>query len=380
MQFSTRLVPRAFYYPVLVACISAALLLTLPGLTAPAEAAAVRGAGFVWANRPTSSFYTPISTYQYNSSDRLSNTLNTISRSGVGSYTVNFPNLGVTGGTVHVTAYGTSSHRCKVRSWGPGDTTTQRVNVRCATISGTPVDTMFTASYTNIKSVEAGRKLGYVLANNPTASSYTPITTHQSNSTGALNTITRSAIGTYTVRMPGLGIAAGHVQVTAFGDTTDFCKVTGWGPSGSTQTIGVKCFTATGSPRDSLFTLTYVDRINILGLHVCCQPDGHHSAYAWAHNPTATSYTPFSSYQFASSNTTGTVTRSGVGAYNVKWEFMNLNNGNVQVTAYNTTSASCKVAAWNSSSGVQVRCFTASGVPIDTLFDVAFTGPDVVLG
>lgn len=233
----------------------------------------------------------------------------------MGYYAVQFPGLGVTGGTVHVTAYGTTTDRCKVQNWGPSGTA-QQVYVRCHNHAGTAADTMFTASFTNQTTADAGRILGYVWANNAASASYTPSSTYQANSSGAINTITSSATGTYSVRLPGLGIARGDVQVTAYGSGSERCKVTGWGPSGTSQVIGVKCFTAAGAAADTAYTLTFIDRVNLIGVSVCCSPDGNPSAYAWANQPAAASYTPAPAYQFADFvGNNGTITRSGVGAY-----------------------------------------------------------------
>src|SRR5262245_42166976 len=58
--------------------------------------------GYVWANQPSSASYTPSLTYQFNSAGGT----NTITRSGVGQYTVHFPGLSTLGGHVQVTAYG----------------------------------------------------------------------------------------------------------------------------------------------------------------------------------------------------------------------------------------------------------------------------------
>ena len=42
------------------------------------------------------------------------------------------------------------------------------------------------------------------------------------------------------------------------------------------------------------------------------------------------------------------------------------------MTAYGAGSAYCKVAYWTPWAGVQVRCFSSAGVPVDTYFDVTF--------
>ena len=76
--------------------------------------------------------------------------------------------------------------------------------------------------------------------------------------TGQTNTITRSSTGVYQVRLPTLGAANGHVQVTAYGSGTNECKVASWGPSGTTQVVNIRCFTTAGAPADTLYSMTFV--------------------------------------------------------------------------------------------------------------------------
>jgi hypothetical protein len=84
---------------------------------APAYAAPITGAGYVWANDSTAAFYTPTASYNFNSTDPF-DTVNTVSRTedGIGPlYTVRFPGLGLVGGTVQVTAYGSGSVACQAQ-------------------------------------------------------------------------------------------------------------------------------------------------------------------------------------------------------------------------------------------------------------------------
>jgi hypothetical protein len=98
---------------------------------------------------------------------------------------------------------------------------------------------------------------------------------------------------------------------------------------------------------------------------------GPSGSYVWANEPTLAAYTPSLNYQWDDFGGTNTITRSGVGAYAVHFT-RPVSDGNVQVTAYGDGSEHCKVAFWNQSHGVQVRCFNSSGLPVDTRFDVAF--------
>lgn len=335
------------------------------------------GNAFVWANDPTAASYTPSSTYQHNSTVEFQD-VNTINRTDTGSYTVLLPNLGTPSGTVLVNAYGFTANSCKVAGWGPSGST-QTINVRCFNPAGQLADTLFSLSYNNW--VGGGSDIGYVWANQPTSESYVPATNYQGNSSGADNQISRLDTGSYQVWLPNLGQSAGHVQVTAYGYGSERCKVTGWGPSGTTQVVGVACFTTTGAPVDTFFTLTYVRDTNILGNNpVCCPPDGYPTAYVWAHDPTSASYVPTSAYQFSDFGARDQVSinRLGVGDYAVHDGYVTFSEGNVQVTAYGYGSEYCHVAYWNPTDGIRVLCYDANGNPVDTLYDASYTARRVI--
>ncbi|CAL9639756.1 hypothetical protein [Streptomyces sp. enrichment culture] len=326
----------------------------------PAQAAATRGYAYVWANQPSAPLntpYTPSGYYSRNSTGAV----NSVVRTGVGQYTVRMPRLGLLGGTVHVTAYGATNHSCSVAYWTPVGERLD-VHVRCFAASGYRADTYFSASYVN--TAYLGGRFGYVWADQPSSGSYTPSLTYQFNSAGVRNTITSSGIGQYTVRLPSIGSAAGHVQVTAYGDVAARCKVVNWYPSGTAQMVNVRCFTLGGALRDTRFTLTYTRGTGLLRTTP--------AAYAWANQPTAASYVPSAAYQYNSAGHTNRITRHGVGVYRVWTPGMPLGYGNVQVTAYGADSRHCKVDHWTPSSGIQVRCLTASGSPADTYVDVSF--------
>lgn len=98
--------------------------------------------GYAWANNPTAATYTPSPIYSYNSSGGPI----TITRAGVGRYSVKFAGLGgngVAGGHVQVTAYGPGSETCKVENWASGGADFV-VNVRCFRSPGAPLDTRYT--------------------------------------------------------------------------------------------------------------------------------------------------------------------------------------------------------------------------------------------
>lgn len=88
-----------------------------------------------------------------------------------------------------------------------------------------------------VPGVRRGRAiLGYAWADQPSTPTYTPDINWQYNSTGALNTITRSGVGTYQVTFPGISSTTpglNHVQVAqyrsfVFAGFTTTCRVQSW--------------------------------------------------------------------------------------------------------------------------------------------------------
>jgi hypothetical protein len=357
---------------VLIATAAIMVTLTVP-TTARAAASGLRGSAFVWADQPSSASYIPNPAYQWNS-QHPSAAVNTITRTGVGSYTVRLPDLGAFSGTVIVTAYGPTANSCKVLYWDPSGRD-QLVHIRCFTVTGVRADTHFTMSYTNPAGF--GNDFAYVWANKPTTASYVPSQPYQANSSGAVNQIKRRGTGSYLVELPNLGQEAGHVQVTAYGPGPKRCKVGSWGPVGTKQDIRVFCYAPSGNPADSRFTLTYVRDGNVLNEPICCRPDGNPTAYAWADRPSDASYTPEPLYQFTDSAPPITISRLATGSYAVHVPD-DLSSGNVQVTAYGRGSAQCKVNFWTPAAGIRVLCFSTTGSPVDTRFDVSFVGPFLI--
>ncbi|GGS51727.1 hypothetical protein [Actinokineospora fastidiosa] len=363
------------------AAVVAAVLVGTVVPAGTAQAAGARGAGYVWADQPTAASYTPSAGYQMNSTGPA--VRNTIRRAGTGVYEVRFTALGVTGGIAHATAYGTGTNHCKVSGWHVSGSD-QLVTVRCFTLAGAPADTRFTASYTNRTSwagFDYGRTYpgAYVWADNPTAADYTPTRTYQYNSEGFANRVTRLGRGTYKVHLPEIGweVRGGHAVATAYGSGSERCKVPGFGwdeGSRSEITVGVRCFTAAGEPVDTRFTLTFTDRTNILGLESCCNPNGHQSAHLLADDEDAASYTPAASYLHVTQGGAATGTRQGPGDYTMRLTNVNLGGGTVHVQSSSWDAEFCTVGHW-SAGGIKVRCHDAAGAPVDTPYELSFTGP-----
>jgi hypothetical protein len=132
-----------------------------------------------------------------------------------------------------------------------------------ATFSGNLADRRFTLTFHGDDGIlgVADRDRAHIFANLPGVSSYGVLPNLQLNSTGALNTVSRSAPGTYQVRLRGLFVAGGHVQVTAVSPAlgSPRCKVAGWGfGSGPDQLVNVRCFDSSGFPADAQYVMSYV--------------------------------------------------------------------------------------------------------------------------
>ncbi|HVR99559.1 MAG TPA: hypothetical protein VMW27_23245 [Thermoanaerobaculia bacterium] len=115
----------------------------------------------------------------------------------------------------------------------------------------------------------------YVWANNASPAigvPYTPSNVYSYNSIGraAGITVTKTAVGVYTVTCRGVGGGAlfggsgtwgpgGHVQVTAYGaEDADYCKVANWTTGGADFSANVRCYNHQGAPSDNRFDLLFV--------------------------------------------------------------------------------------------------------------------------
>ncbi len=85
--------------------------------------------------------------------------------------------------------------------------------------------------------------------------------------------------------LPGFTSAGGNVQVTAYGSTSESCKVSNWG----TNTVNIRCFDTAGNPADTRWSLRYTDQHGA--------NNGQLGAYAWISDATAAAHTPSSTYQ-----------------------------------------------------------------------------------
>ncbi len=346
------------------------------GWSQPAHAAGQEfGSAYVWAHDPTAASYTPVAAYQWNSVHPFE-AVNRVNRVSVGVYRVLMKDLLGTRGTVSVTAYGTSSSYCNVGAWFPvadRGGTSQQVEVRCFTHAGNPADSRFTVSYTNRASTPF--PMAYVWADQPFTTDYTPHPFYRFSSSGSALTILRAEAGFYFVRLPGFGTRGrdpeGIATVTAYGPGSARCHI-GTGPGGidAIESVSVACTTPSGRLVDSQFTLTYVEDGNPLG--AALGASGHDSAYVRV----APDGSAFPSFAFPRDGSVRSE-RLATGSYRVRLP-VDLRVGHVQVSAARNGDLSrnrCKVASWNASEGVLVRCFGPNGRPANVDFHLTFVGP-----
>lgn len=104
-------------------------------------------------------------------------------------------------------------------------------------------------------------------------------------------------------------------------------------------------------------------------------PAGLARGYLYSGNPDPALDTPVdltaSDYAYNSAGGTLTRTRTAVGRYTVNFAGLDLNAGNVQVTAYGSSGTWCNVSSWGGSNAY-VACFDAAGSLANSAFTVTF--------
>lgn len=208
---------------------------------------------YLYADRPSEASYLPAHTFQRGWG--VATITHGPSAADVGVYTVTIPQHAGPGGHVQISARGDHRHWCKTSGWGPAGLD-ERVTVRCFTVGGAPVNSMFTLAFVRDAALldQPARAAAYVWADNPIADSYTA--DHQwewSTAAPARTTIQRFGVGSYAVRFP-VAMDGGTVQVTAYGPDAVRCKVAGWN---SSTGASISCINPDGSAADSRFTASF---------------------------------------------------------------------------------------------------------------------------
>ena len=297
--------------------------------------------------------------------------MNTITRTGVGSYTVMIPGLQKESQT-QLTTISEHGERCKLASTKSvtGTTATEHV-VNCYAIGGDPVDIGFSLLQFSGSLVTPS---AYLWANEPAAESYTPDERYQFNSAGETNTITRTDAGTYTVDLPEQGEESGNIQVTAMNsDPGISCEVGRWQVDDENlKQVEVNCFDSTGTRVDAKFGLLYVDANDTATAGVTTS-----GAFLIAdHSSEQNRYTPGQNFQYSSAGTPGDSQRTGMGTYTISLPEVGVETGIIQVTASGTgKSVTCSVPRWvlnDTTYDVDVVCFDIEGNPVDSFFNLTY--------
>jgi len=216
----------------------------------------------------------------------------------------------------------------------------------------------------------AVNRVAWVWGNDPSATSaYTPDGDYSYDSTGGAAKIKPIGTGKYEVTFTRIDSGyTDNVQVSAY-DTNGYCISAGWYQAATTVEAYVYCYDANGNAANSYFTLLYQSRSAPLGA------SGRGIAFLWANGLSTASYTPDTRYNYNSTGVSNTITRSSTGVYTVNIPGLSY-EADVQVTAYGSAPARCKVIDWGTSgSGVDVNvaCFNSSGNPADEYFNLAYT-------
>ncbi|MER7455722.1 hypothetical protein [Micromonospora sp. NPDC126480] len=103
------------------------------------------------------------------------------------------------------------------------------------------------------------------------------------------------------------------------------------------------------------------------------------TATVWADRPTTTEYVVTNGWTANSTDGDVVVRRTGTGAYTVELEGAATSGGVAHVVAYGGGPVHCTVAGWyrtlfgGDDLLIQVRCFAATGAPVDSRFVATFT-------
>jgi uncharacterized protein YjdB len=320
---------------------------------------------FVWnssASEPLNTDYTPNALYSFN---QAGGTVS-ITRTATGRYRVTFGLLAkgllaANRETMLVSAYNSAAVHCSTTSWGTASARDMAVNVSCATLEGTAIDSRFTLVM--IGSNTLSDKHAFFWSSSSAGGTLSSL--YSFSSGGGANANVRSGPGDYAASFPGMAMSPSHVAVTTYGSAADpACQTTNWDDT----VFGaiVRCTDALGALTDGLF--------NALVLNA--GRSGKRWAYAWSSNASGTidvAAAPSAFYRLQSNNQVTTITRTGTGLYTVRFPGMAGNTPETIIVAPYTAGAHCQIQSWSEEAvdlTVSVRCFSRTA---PALQDARFT-------
>ncbi|WTW99217.1 RNA polymerase sigma factor [Streptomycetaceae bacterium NBC_01309] len=278
-----------------------------------------------------------------------------------GRHVVTLPDTGTPGGIAHANAnvFSDTGASCQTVSWRQQGAD-EVVEVACFDRFGAPVDVPFTGMFlggTQNGPNTLGVSRGYVHASDATAGRQEPGAASRQN-TGA---VTRTGTGSYTTVVP---LATSAVQVTPAGSAARHCAVTGLGGG----TASIACTTYAGAPADTGFVLSHTGGQSLLD----DRRVPHGVSLAAADSPGAPA--PTISAPWMSRPGSVGITRTGTGRYTVRFDVGYLSSY-THVTA--TGGGYCSTVLRNDYGSkndvvLTVACFTASGTPVNSGFQVTY--------
>jgi hypothetical protein len=222
-----------------------------------------------------------------------------------------------------------------------------------------------TVSIAGVTTAALSNRFAYAWADNATASSYSPNSQYSFSATGGGIRITHSGPGSgYAVTFGGFtggSVGTETFLVTPYGSTTAHCVAGFYIDTGVSLTVNVFCIDPVqGLGTDSRFTILAVGN-NALPSR---------SAFAYANNPAALSYTPDPNFSYTSAGGAITITHdSGAGNYRVNFGTGNP-AGSVLLVNSRLTPSQCHVGEWKPVA-TRIRCFDSfTGSPADADYQV----------
>lgn len=203
---------------------------------------------------------------------------------------------------------------------------------------------------------------------------YTPSVTEQSfNSNDAVNRITRTDVGEYTVRFGAManGLDGGSAFVSA--EPRRSCTIVSWVEAGAAVDLRVRCFDLTGARTDAQFTagFTTVEATGSTNVD-----------FAWADRPKATNYRPHTFYQETRAGAPIKIKRLSAGNYLVQVPG-GLVSDIPMVTPYSAGYRTCDAAAPVATATgleVSVTCRGRGTTPRDARFAFQLAGVEGLFG
>jgi len=331
-----------------------------------------RRLAYLLADQPTATAtYTPDANYSFNSSDGV----NTVTRTGTGTYDVRFGGLRRDAGAhddIQVSAYGTTAAYCKPSQWnssGPDMVAT----VVCLLPNAVTIDSRFTAVLLGARPFGTQAPFAFVLAPGDT------LTVNGLDSTGTGRNSTGGHIaqghvseGSYALQFDGMGKASASgpvgIEVSATGSGPRMCRVIA--VDLTADGVGINCAKAGGQqPGDASFSFLWLTH----------GKPGARLAYAWADNLSASSYTPSAAYSYNSSGGAITVRRTGTGLFQVVFAGLARPAGKKEIVGISSgwedfAFGHCVIGSWGTSGtqdlAVNVSCFHTGGGASNQRFSV----------